>query len=137
MKLKSFVSAAALALTVAASAQTYTLKLKPVLGKTYTLYTSLSGGTSMSVTMTMKAVKETGNNVVLQSRIVDMSMNGKSMMASAPQLKSMRLTMTEDSAGHLIGTDVTGVDPKMANAIKAQGGSGNFRFLPQQAHQSR
>jgi len=130
VKLKSFVSAAVLALSVAASAQTYTLKLKPVLGKTYTLLTSLSGGMAMSVTMSMKAIKETGSHVVLQCRITDMSMNGKSLMAQAPQLKSMLLTMTEDSSGHLVGTDVSGVDPKMVNAIKTQEGSGNFASFP-------
>lgn len=129
--MKSYISTAIVALSVVASAQSsYTLKLKPVLGKTYTILTNLSGGMAMSVTMTMKAIKETGSKVVLQCRIADMSMNGKSMMSAAPMLKSMQLTMTEDSAGHLIGTEVSGVDPKMASAIKSQQGSGNFASFP-------
>jgi hypothetical protein len=129
MKLKPILSLTLIFLSLGSYAQqAYTLKLRPVMGKTYTLVTTLSGAASMSVTMTMKAIKKAGDNFVFLARVTDMVADGKSGMS--PMLKAMRLTMTEDPVGHLISTDVSGIDPKKAKQIKAQSGSGNFASFP-------
>jgi len=108
--------------TASGSSGPITIQLKPTVGETVTYLTKMTGPQSMSMTMSMKATKVDPTAIVMEARILDMTVNG----APSPGLdtiKSMVMTLTEDRTGHVTNTDVSGVAPAVASAIKAQGGN--------------
>jgi hypothetical protein len=101
--------------------KTYTLRLNPPLGKTYRYVTKVSaagapGGFELS--MSMKAVKETANTVVLETKILDITSNGKSMGA---MFGKFSMAITEDRYGHTQHVDVSGAPPNVAEQLKKMG----------------
>ncbi|HTQ11072.1 MAG TPA: DUF6263 family protein [Fimbriimonadaceae bacterium] len=109
--------------------KSYTLQYAPKIGEAYNYKMSLSGQRDADVTMSMKPIRVEGNNVVVESRVVDMTIGGQPMPpATADLLKNLVITTTYDRQEHIISNDVSGVPSQVAAAFKSQGAGTNAAY---------
>jgi hypothetical protein len=100
----------------------YTLKLNPKEGETYHYTMKMSGPQSVEMTMDMTARKVDAKQVVMDTKIGNLKIDGKAPPAIATAMfEKMVMTVTEDHLGHVLNTDVTGVPQAVADQMKSQG----------------
>lgn len=97
--------------------KTYTLKLDPKAGETFSYSTSMSGAVSMEMPMTMKVVKSDPNQVVIETRIGAVTVNGQPL-PGGEMMKNAVMTITEDHTGHVQNASVTGVPPQLQASMQ-------------------
>lgn len=96
-----------------------TLQMKPKEGDTYTYVTKIGSGPSqnMEMTMAMKAAKVTDSEILMESKIEGMSMNGNPAPPQATAMfKDMVIKTTMDKTGKNLKTEVIGGPPSANNS---------------------